>query len=202
MSIKWDTRELSNAIREARKICKVSMPNLVKFAALQFCRSARLQTPGPRRGSIKKTAKKRTIIKNPRYEELKRKRGIKKPARYLIESWAGASKKPRYIPTNKKTDRRAKIKNRGVAQGTWSKAMGELGKVARFAKGESAGKRFMKVKKDLRQKLKASVEITNTLPYMAEIAPNALPVALSKATRALQSRMKKKLASDLKKAWK
>jgi len=197
LKIAWDYRDLNRALKDARRVLHTSVPSLVKWTSYQFLFSARLATPGPRRGS-KTTERKREIIHNPDYKTRKRGQRVSK---YLIVSWQGKRSQPTYIPTNSKRDKRVKITTRGIAQGGWTACFRKLGKQAKLNKAEKTGAKYASVRSSLTTGPKAYAEMINAVPYVSDIASDAAKIGISKATSALRSRMQKRLAKDLEKSF-
>lgn len=178
---KNDIRDFQNAMLRAERETGKTVRGSVKWGAITFAQKARKKSePGE---------KKRAIVDNPNRTG----RGQRaKGAKYLIvvKTQKGAD---RYIPTNKKSDRRAKISRRGLAQNSWGFMLRKLGQSRAGGKkvDKGRGRRAVVVKKKLQSSIAPEILLKNTLDYISTAYPGIVEESLREATRQMLIRIEK-----------
>lgn len=181
--------DLQRAVRRYGRETRKSARDVVTVGWIAFCQSARARSPQPRSRFGRSTKTKREVIDNP---NLKGVRNLSREdtefgARYWIEV-LHQNKKPTYIPTNSKRDKRRKIKTAGLLADSWMWLLRGSGKTGRTRNRRQRG--TVSVTNRLSD-MNPSVTLTNRLNYAAKVAPYLANEAGAAAARRMEGRLDK-----------
>lgn len=188
-----------------------------------FAASAGTQVPGNKRSGLKDTKRFREVKVNPAYPLKKRQKYpnrenpiIKGKAKFLIVV-KHQNRADTFIPTNAmgegtgkrgtpgKGDKRRKIGTRHLLAISWRKAVAVgLGKGSfgpRLPGGVSSRK-LLHGKRNLgRGVINPFIQLRHLSVYQLKILPNIGTIAMDRASRGLEWRMKNNMVKDMSKAW-
>ncbi len=191
--VRSSERELENSIKRMAKTAGIGLPKAVAFAAFTVSRSA---------GVVCKEGKskgRREIIDNPDRRRTKKGKGWR-GAKYLIVV-KRQGKPDRFIPTNRKSDKRRKIANRNLAYYSWRVAAAKcMHKTPPQSKSRTRGDKFVKVVRRMNPR-NPSITITNRLTYLDTAFPHMEATSITKGRRGFEKMVQKKIARKVARQW-
>lgn len=183
-------QEMNRAIRSLETVGGKSAVQAVQYAALKFAQSGRAQS--------KLSKARRKIEPNTgQHSNLKSRKTHGAQYRIVVKH---QGKPDTYLPTNRKSDPRRKIKNRGVAKNSWSGVLAKMHRASGRNYANGSGRGLGTAEQRLRG-ANPFITIINRVKYLENAYPGIGSIAMQKAARGMQHQLDNKVARDLQRGW-